>query len=236
MNDHRAGQEGLRRIRPVRRGRGRGFTLVELLVIIAILSLLLCILTPSLQKARMLARSMLCMTQVRQINMATAVYCHDHNGFLPDNRWVMPRGILEFYGYSVDQTIPYYLDEGFWEIGGFTPWYFHCPDLSDAEANRGPYWGLTYGYNRQLYNLHTAAVPKPSETLFFADAVGYIIWDYGSVGDCFTGRHGGEPEPTGSRLEFTVPRPTNIGFGDSHCEFRTVSTAEAAVNLLLVKK
>ncbi len=58
-----------------------GFTLVEMLVVIAILGLLISILLPSLGGARKLARRTQCLTQVREIYNAHAAYLMQQNLF-----------------------------------------------------------------------------------------------------------------------------------------------------------
>ncbi|MBN1943749.1 MAG: prepilin-type N-terminal cleavage/methylation domain-containing protein [Phycisphaerae bacterium] len=60
-------------------GRGKGFTLIELLVVIAILSLLVSILLPSLQKAKLLARQVLCLTRLKAIGSAYYLYRNDNH-------------------------------------------------------------------------------------------------------------------------------------------------------------
>jgi len=66
-----------------RSGGREGFTLIELLVVVAIIALLVSILVPSLNKARELAKSALCQSNLRSIGTAFHVYANDHNGTLP---------------------------------------------------------------------------------------------------------------------------------------------------------
>ena len=61
----------------------RGFTLVELLVVIAIIALLLSILLPSLNKARELARSVVSVSNTKQIGLAFQMYAGDSKDCLP---------------------------------------------------------------------------------------------------------------------------------------------------------
>ena len=54
-----------------------GFTLIEILVVISILSLLMAILIPALHKARFRVRETVCASNLRQVNLALIMYAHD---------------------------------------------------------------------------------------------------------------------------------------------------------------
>ena len=63
--------------------RSRGFTLIELLVVVAIIALLVAILVPSVQRALELAKSTVCLSNLRQIGTSLHLYTSANAALLP---------------------------------------------------------------------------------------------------------------------------------------------------------
>jgi prepilin-type N-terminal cleavage/methylation domain-containing protein len=103
------------------RNRRKGaFTLVELLVVIAVISILASLLLPALQAAMESARRIVCLSESRQLGLAFTYFANDHDDLLPYCLSDLPSGEEDvhtediLYYSTTAATIPKYTGGSFY--------------------------------------------------------------------------------------------------------------------------
>ena len=209
--------------------RKSGFTLIELLVVIAIIAILAAILFPVFAQAREKGRQASCLSNCKQIGLASNMYVQDYDETFPGHNWPAGEGRhplpdgriyqghvgwpLAFYPYIKNQRV------------------FICPsddnpreEYSD-NGKSNPYTGtwnkpfpMSYSENADIYlapsesrpglgtgqAMKLAAISFPADTYWIADA------RYSFVG--FHGVYTDWPQGF-NRIRFTKPCPGLITDG-----------------------
>jgi prepilin-type N-terminal cleavage/methylation domain-containing protein/prepilin-type processing-associated H-X9-DG protein len=131
------------------RKKSKGFTLVELLVVMAIIAILIAMLLPALSRARLQAKSVACQSNMRQVGQALLIYAGNWRG------WLYPpeRGATSAYA---DRWPAHVFKPAIWN-----PPVLKCPnDLDPVEEH-------SYVLNNHLYYekiKYTTKVPRRSSS------------------------------------------------------------------------
>lgn len=149
----------------------KGFTLVELLVVMGIIGLLVSLLMPALSKARQSAQKVVCQTNLRRLALAGLMYVEEQGAYPPHRLKKAHPGDVNNYvnGYGreqprwqwfFDQGVGPVIDPGPWVAGPadtfddddtllMTNDYFICPAFRHPDHDVYDIRNGSYGYNYQ---------------------------------------------------------------------------------------
>ncbi len=160
---------------PSRRQAQAGFTLVELLVVMTIISVLAAMLLPALEKARDSARGIACANNTKQLAMAEAVYAGQYDDFTTPltNVIASQTNVITKQWYANLLSNAEILPVSVWhnELGGdVTTGVWRCPAVGDDQIS----WGGGYGPNEKHTMMYTkslrlGALTVPARLWLFGD-------------------------------------------------------------------
>jgi prepilin-type N-terminal cleavage/methylation domain-containing protein len=142
--------------------KSRSFTLIEVLVVVAIIAVLVSILLPALKKARESAYAVKCMAMLKQDGIAMLMYAQDNSD------------VFCRYGETPEQY-----SKGIWFRwyhcmygGNYLPQvpgdpYTYCPDgLAQGGSGR-------YAMTEDTSNMHISKIPSPDKGVLLCDGVSH---------------------------------------------------------------
>ncbi len=169
--------------------RVRAFSLVELLFVLAIISLLAALLLPVLMTARGSARQLVCNSHLRQIGVAVAQYMSDYDGYYPYaidptdraspliwSRYPQFSAAIPSLGMVHEVLQPYARSTQIFQCPADTG--FEVRDWSNAPTNVTPSsfekFGTSYYYRTEVAarHAHDSNVTHPAELNLLYDGVG----------------------------------------------------------------
>ncbi len=201
---------------------GKYFTLIELLIVIAIIAILASMLLPALNKARQRGMATQCTSRLKQTMQGCLLYDGDYNGQIMlyekvNNRsWlqIMQDRYLNRMVAICPNTKPYSGDDIKLET------YRYCYGMGNYRyaAGREPYFGSSFYFNvaDKGWGFNTKQTRQPSKLAVLADTVfSNASPEYSGIG-CYQFEFAGFIESSSAGVFLAHQNNANIAFLDGH--------------------
>ena len=201
-----------------------GFTLIELLVVIAIIALLLSIIMPALNKAKAMAKDLICRTNLKSMSLATILYVEDSNGKMMAYSPSTGLWVNQISGYLDN------MDEArYCPMTKIVEPPATTPGLEWGSSTKAWMWGWgtpeyeygSYGINGHFYGAKVSNFQMPFLTPIFADSIWIDGWPMDTDHCPADFDLNGSPNYIGKMSMHVINRHgshINVGFIDGHQE------------------
>jgi prepilin-type N-terminal cleavage/methylation domain-containing protein/prepilin-type processing-associated H-X9-DG protein len=165
----------------IKRFGNSGFTLVELLVVMMIITILYSVLLPAISRARENANAVVCQSNMRQIGIAMLTYADTHDGWLfpTDMGWdqgtMGAPGVTVYYDPALGQTV-----HNVWTIRMFSQWnppVMICPDDDQPNGEHSYVLNSHMGYWNIKYSTQPPLGRSPADVVLMGEKV-TLKYDY----------------------------------------------------------
>jgi prepilin-type N-terminal cleavage/methylation domain-containing protein/prepilin-type processing-associated H-X9-DG protein len=208
----------------MRNCKSHAFTLIELLVVIAIIAILAAILFPVFAQAKAAAKKISCLSNTKQLGLATMMYLNDYDDTYFWNPWPGLEQVDYYLGIPeptvgwYDTLQPYIKSQGL----------FKCPSNNDPyyAGNYPLNYPVSYGLNELLFDyksVNSSVIQEPAQIAIMADAT--------SAWATFVGMEVTDPDGVNRRYWLLSDQITwiygtpihtggiNANFGDGHSKW-----------------
>jgi prepilin-type N-terminal cleavage/methylation domain-containing protein/prepilin-type processing-associated H-X9-DG protein len=204
-----------------------GFTLIELLVVISIIALLATMLLGALHSAQSKAQGVVCLGNLKQLQLAWHFYASDHSDVLP------PNGIYEYFSYryptwvggSISHPFPnlpapwitdvtntaLLVEPGVGRIGPYlkSPGVYKCPSDKSVVMYGGKRYPRVRSYSMNLFMGHAVNAWTPEVSYYYYARLSQIQRPPPSLAWVFIDQH--EDTMSGPMFQIAPEAPNAAG-------------------------
>lgn len=236
-----------RRYQPRSQGLAKGFTVVELIVVIAIVAILASLLLPALARGKDAAKTVSCLSRLKQWNLTLAMYAEDNEEMIPResffpggvtiNLWSNVRNPLahDVWYNALPQEISERGAVSYAPNAARVDFYdraklMHCPSARFPKSpEKDSVAFFSYAMNSKLIlrpftTVKLSSIQRPQDTVTFLDN---RLPDEPKVHPAQPTLEAGQPSAFASRFVVRHQRRGSLAFADGHVECLPAQTVTA---------
>lgn len=197
--------------------RTKRFTLIELLIVIAVIVILAALLLPALNRARETAKTIKCTSNLKQLGTMLVMYMNSNNDCFPPNRWrtSSSKGFVwaDFLFATPEPTkFPIMICDNYWAMRQ-KGYYYICETANLSRFGWNQQF-MAYGMNRSIRGGASPGDPTSSERLKYASILRSSSESYSTNyrKRCIPSQTVllGEPRKSPDNLAFSIWADTNF--------------------------